>query len=66
MVRKGYSSREIIGILQDAGWYLANVKGDHHQFKHPKRKGKVTVRHPVKDLSTPEVKSIEAQSGLKF
>ena len=63
---KSYSSREIIRILERSGWVLKAVDGDHHQFIHAERKGKVTVQHPVKDLPAWIVKSIERQSGLKF
>ncbi|MGJ3523562.1 type II toxin-antitoxin system HicA family toxin [Nitratidesulfovibrio sp. D1] len=60
------SSREVIKRLQDAGWYLAKTVGDHHQFKHPEHRGKVTVPHPVKDLFVSVIKSIEKQSGVKL
>lgn len=63
---KSYSSREIIKLLEDDGWYKVATVGDHHQFKHPIKKGKVTVRHPVKTLHINDIKSIEKQSGLKF
>lgn len=63
---KSYSSREVIQILKANKWYLVSVEGDHHQFRHPTRKGKTTVRHPVKDLSPMEIKSISKQSGLRF
>lgn len=63
---KSYSSREVIQILKANKWYLVSVEGDHRQFKHPTRKGKTTVRHPVKDLSPQEIKSISKQSGLRF
>ncbi|MBR6268731.1 MAG: type II toxin-antitoxin system HicA family toxin [Selenomonadaceae bacterium] len=63
---KSYSSREVIKMLLDDGWYEVDCVGDHHQFKHPTKRGKVTVRHPVKDLSIRDLKSIERQSGLKF
>jgi len=63
---KGYSSRAILKRLQDDGWYEVNCEGDHHQFKHPTKCGKVTLRHPVKDLSIRDIKSIEKQSGLIF
>ncbi|MFN1921805.1 type II toxin-antitoxin system HicA family toxin [Clostridioides difficile] len=43
---KSYSSREILKILNADGWYEVNCVGDHHQFKHPIKKGKVTVPHP--------------------
>jgi len=45
---KSYSSREIIRLLTDDGWYLSDIRGDHHQFKHPIKKGKITVTHPKK------------------
>ena len=65
-MRKSYSSRDVIKILKTDGWYLVGVEGDHHQFKHLSKKGKVTVRHPVKDFGIMEIKSISKQSGLEF
>ena len=61
-----YSSRDVMKILLEDGWVEINCVGDHHQFKHPTKKGKVTLRHPVKDLGVRDLKSIEKQSGLKF
>ncbi|MCD8104484.1 MAG: type II toxin-antitoxin system HicA family toxin [Lachnospiraceae bacterium] len=63
---KSYSSREIIKILKADGWYEVNVVESHHQFKHPTKKGRVTVKHPDKDIPLETLKSIEDQSGLKF
>lgn len=63
---KSYSSREVIKLLNDDGWYLVNVVGSHHQFKHPNKKGRVTVKHPDKDIPRPTLDSIERQSGLRF
>ena len=63
---KSYSSREVLKMLLADGWYEVDCAGDHHQYKHPTKKGKVTLRHPVKDLGTRDLKSIERQSGLKF
>ena len=62
---KAYSSREIIKILKDDGWYLHEVHGDHHQFKHPNKKGKVTVIHPEKNLTVRLIRIILKQAGLK-
>lgn len=42
--------REVIRLLEKDGWY--NIKsnaGDHRQFKHPTKKGKVTVRGKKND-----------------
>lgn len=63
---KSYSSREVIRILEADGWYFVRCVGDHHQFKHPTKSGKVTVTHPKKDMDIMNLKSIEKQSGLKF
>lgn len=63
---KSYSSGEIIAMLKADGWYEVGCVGDHHQFKHPKKKGKVTITHPRKDIPIGTLKSIEKQSGLKF
>ncbi|MCC0627452.1 type II toxin-antitoxin system HicA family toxin [Clostridioides sp. ES-S-0108-01] len=63
---KSYSSREILKILNANGWYEVNCVGDHHQFKHPTKKGKVTVPHPNKDLPLRTVKSIFKQAGINI
>ena len=64
---KSYSSREIIKILEADGWYLVNYEGSHRQFKHPTKKGKVTVNGSSSDdVWGFLLKSIENQSGLKF
>ena len=59
-------SRDVIRIIKADGWYLTGVVGDHHQFKHPVKKGRVTVPHPKKDLKKYELASIKRQSGLDF
>ena len=61
---KSYSSRKVIRILKDDGWYEIDCVGDHHQFEHPTKPGKVTVPHPVKDLPPSTVKSIFKQAGI--
>ena len=61
---KSYSSREIIKLLENDGWFLFEVRGDHYQFKHPVKKGKITVTHPKKDIPIGSVKQIIKQSGI--
>ena len=63
---KSLSSREVIKLLEADGWYEVNVVGSHHQFKHPTKKGRVTVKHPDKDIPIKTLKSIEKQAGLTF
>ncbi|MFW5635862.1 MAG: type II toxin-antitoxin system HicA family toxin [Thermodesulfobacteriota bacterium] len=59
-------SRAIIRILKDNGWYAVSKSGSHLQFRHARRKGRVTVPHPKKDIPMGTLKSIERQSGIKF
>lgn len=63
---KTYSSREAIRLLEQDGWYLVAVVGSHHQYKHPTKKGRTTIKHPDKDIPIKTLKSIEKQSGLIF
>lgn len=63
---RSYSSREVIKLLKTDGWYLVNTVGSHHQFKHPTKPGRVTIKHPCKDIPPKTLQSIEKQSGLKF
>lgn len=63
---KSYSSREVIKMLSADGWYEVDSTGSHRQFKHPQKRGRVTVKHPDKDIPPKTLKSIETQSGLRF
>lgn len=63
---RSYSSREIKKMLIQDGWFEVDVSGSHHQFKHPTKKGRVTLKDPQKDIPIRTLKSIEKQSGLKF
>ena len=61
---KSYSSREVLKALKADGWYEVACDGDHHQFKHPTKKGRVTLTHPRKDIPIKTLKSIEKQSSI--
>lgn len=63
---KAYSSREVIKMLKADGWYLVHMVGDHYQFKHPTKNGRITVTHPKKDVPIGTLKAIEKQSGVRF
>jgi len=58
-------SRDLIRALEADGWRLVRVRGSHHQFKHPRKPGTVTIPHPKKDLGIGLVKAIRKQAGLK-
>ena len=58
--------RDMLKKLSDDGWVLARTKGSHRQYKHPSKKGLVTVAgHPGDDLAPGTQNSILKQSGLK-
>ncbi|WP_413282437.1 type II toxin-antitoxin system HicA family toxin [Vibrio sp. MA40-2] len=57
-------SRDLIKLVEEAGWELVRVKGSHHQFRHPDHKLPLTIPHPKKDLGLGLVKAIRKQAGL--
>lgn len=59
------NSKQVIKMLEAAGWVLARVKGSHHQFKHPALPGLVTVKHPDGDIPKGTLNSIAKQAGWK-
>ena len=63
---KSYSSRDVIQILKADGWFEVSCEGSHHQFKHPSKVGKTTVKDPQKDIPRKTLKRIEEQSGVMF
>ena len=58
-------SKHLIREIQEGGWYEVRRRGDHRQFKHPTKRGLVTIPHPVKDLRKDVVNSVRRQAGLK-
>ena len=60
------NSRRMIRRLLRDGWYEVDQTGSHIQFKHPMKKGRVTVPHPVKDLPIKKVSSILKQAGIEL
>jgi len=59
-------SPDLIRQLQKVGWYEVNQVGIHKQFKHPTKKGRVTVPDPNRDIPIGTLKSIEKQAGIKL
>ncbi len=58
--------RDIMKMIEEAGWELVVTKGSHRQYKHPARKGRVTIAgHPSDDVAAGPLNSIVKQAGLK-
>jgi predicted RNA binding protein YcfA (HicA-like mRNA interferase family) len=58
-------SIRLINLITKDGWKLVRAKGSHHHFKHPIKKGIVTIPHPKKDIPKGTVGNILRQAGLK-
>jgi predicted RNA binding protein YcfA (HicA-like mRNA interferase family) len=58
--------RDIMTTLRKDGWYQVIQRGSHRQFKHPVRKGRVTIAgHRNDDLAPGTLSTILEQAGLK-
>ena len=58
--------KDIIRKIEQDGWYLVAQNGSHKQYKHPTKKGRVTIAaHKLSDdVSLKTEKSILKQAGL--
>jgi len=58
--------RDIIKMLKQDGWYEVVRKGIHRQWKHPLKRGRVTIAgHEKDDVAPGTLNSILKQSGMK-
>ena len=62
---KRYTSTELIKMVEKDGWRLVQTKGSHRQYKHPTKKGRVTIVHPKKDVEIRTVYGIFRQAGIQ-
>lgn len=66
---KTYKVWKVIEMLEADGWYQIKSRqtsGNHRQYKHPTKPGKVTIRgHRNDDLSQFLLNSIWKQAGWK-
>ncbi len=57
--------RELIRLLERDGWILVRTRGSHRQFKHPTKRGLVTVAGSNNDeLARKTLRSVFKQAGL--
>ncbi|MDP2999035.1 MAG: type II toxin-antitoxin system HicA family toxin [Bryobacterales bacterium] len=53
-------------LIEADGWYHVKTRGSHRQYKHPLKRGRVTVPGHSGDILHPgTLKSILVQAGLK-
>ena len=56
----------VIKILEADGLYFVRQKGSHRQYKHPTKKGTVTINGKLNDTQDQELLiSIFKQAGLR-
>jgi len=59
--------REAIDAVTADGWYLVGQEGSHRQYKHPMKKGRVTIAgKPSDDLPKPTAHSIFKQAQIQW
>ncbi len=60
--------KDVINLIEKDGWYLARQKSSHKQYKHPSKKGLVTLAyHSISDdLAPGTLSSIMKQAQLKW
>jgi predicted RNA binding protein YcfA (HicA-like mRNA interferase family) len=57
--------REVIRLIRADGWHNVKAKGGHRQYKHPVKRGRVTIPgRPNDDLAPKTLESILKQAGL--
>ena len=63
MKLKRLNAKEVFKLLKLLGWYFDSQKGSHKHFKHPIKKGKITIPdHGDLDIGT--LRSIFEQAGI--
>ncbi|HHU96916.1 MAG: type II toxin-antitoxin system HicA family toxin [Bacteroidota bacterium] len=63
---KRYKVKEVIVLLLKDNWFIARQRGSHRQFKHPTKKGTVTINgKPNEVLDQFVLNSIWKQAGWR-
>ena len=58
--------RDVIRLIKADGWYQVRLRGSHRQFRHPEKRGLVTVAgHSGDELAIGTLGNIRRQAGLK-
>ncbi|MBZ0169637.1 MAG: type II toxin-antitoxin system HicA family toxin [Kofleriaceae bacterium] len=57
--------RDVIRMVEQAGWCRVVTEGSHRQYKHATKPGRVTINgHPGDDMPKGTLASITRQAGL--
>jgi predicted RNA binding protein YcfA (HicA-like mRNA interferase family) len=59
--------KEAIKMIEASGWTIVRKRGSHRQYKHPDKRGLVTIAGHLNDeIAKGTLNSILKQSGLKY
>ncbi len=57
--------RDVIELIEADGWYLVVTKGSHRQYRHPTKRGRVTIAgHLGDDLAPGTLNSVFKQAQV--
>ena len=56
--------REVVAILQKAGYHIDHTTGSHYIMRHPDRAQRIVVPYHTKDIKKGVLHSIIKQTGL--
>lgn len=60
---KRLKTKQVLQLVRSLGWYFDSQKGSHKHYKHPSKKGKITIPdHGDLDIGT--LKSIFGQADI--
>lgn len=58
--------RDVIRLIEADGWFEVRQRGSHRQFKHPTKRGLVTIAgKPGDELAPGTANSVLRQAGLR-
>ncbi len=59
--------RDVIRLIERDGWFRVKSKGGHRQYKHPIKRGRVTISGKESDDMPPgTLGSVLKQAGLEL
>jgi predicted RNA binding protein YcfA (HicA-like mRNA interferase family) len=58
--------RQVIKLIEEDGWYLVRTRGDHRQYKHPTKKGRLTISGNLgREMPPGTLSSVLKEADLK-
>lgn len=65
--QRSRKTRDVIARLRQDGWVIARKgPGDHVQYRHPMKPGRVTVDAGAPEIPTGTLRSIYRQAGWEW